>query len=82
VLSFVALLQLNSAPDLSAPHSELTAWCSDPANRSSSTAGLSLSIVSAVAFVWFIAVVRRRGRDREDRFFAAGSWEAGYFSPV
>jgi hypothetical protein len=70
VLSFVALLLLNSAPNLSAPDSELTAWYSDPANRRSLTVGLSLSVVSAVAFLWFIAVIRRRGRDREDKFFA------------
>jgi uncharacterized membrane protein len=61
---------LNSAPDLSAPDSELTAWYSDPSNRSSLTVGLSLSVISAVSFLWFVAVIRRRVGDREDRFFA------------
>jgi hypothetical protein len=70
VLSFVAFLLLNSAPDLSAPDSELTAWYSDPSNRSSLTVGLSLSVISAVSFLWFVAVIRRRVGDREDRFFA------------
>ena len=70
VLSFVAFLLLNSAPDLSAPDSELTAWYSDPTNRSSLTVGLSLSVISAVSFLWFVAVIRRRVGDREDRFFA------------
>jgi hypothetical protein len=70
VLSFVAFLLLNSAPDLSAPDSELTAWYSDGANRSSLRVGLSLSVVSAVSFLWFVAVIRRRIGDREDKFFA------------
>jgi hypothetical protein len=70
VLSFVAFLLLNSAPDLSAPDSELTGWYSDDANRSSLTFGLSLSVVSAISFLWFVAVIRRRVGDREDKFFA------------
>jgi hypothetical protein len=32
--------------------------------------GLGLASVAAVAFLWFVAVVRRRIGDREDRFFA------------
>lgn len=70
VLSFVAQLLLASTPDLSVSDSELNAWYSDAGNRTSLTLGLSLSIVSAVAFLWFIAVIRRRIGDREDRFFA------------
>ncbi len=61
---------LNVPPDLSGPNSEITAWYSDAANRASLTTGLSLSIVSAVSFLWFVAVIRRRVGDREDRFFA------------
>ena len=57
-------------PDLSGPDSEVAAWYSDAANRASLTTGLSLSIVSAVSFLWFVAVIRRRVGDREDRFFA------------
>jgi len=70
VLSFVSLLLLNSPPDPAAPDSEITAWYSDPANRASLTFGLSLAVVSAVSFLWFVAVIRRRVGDREDRFFA------------
>ena len=29
-----------------------------------------MSVVSAVSFLWFVAVIRRRVGDREDRFFA------------
>jgi len=70
VASITSLILLNLPPDLSGPDSEVAAWYSDAANRSSLTTGLSLSIVSAVSFLWFVAVIRRRVGDREDRFFA------------
>jgi hypothetical protein len=70
VTSTTSLILLNMPPDLSGPDSEVAAWYSDAANRASLTAGLSLSIVSAVSFLWFVAVIRRRVGDREDRFFA------------
>jgi hypothetical protein len=70
VLSFISLLLLNSPPDPTAPDSEIAAWYADPTNRASLTVGLSLAVVSAVSFLWFVAVIRRRVGDREDRFFA------------
>ena len=70
VTSTTSLILLNVPPDLSGPDSEVAAWYSDAANRASLTIGLSLSIVSAVSFLWFVAVIRRRVGDREDRFFA------------
>ena len=70
VLSFISLLLLVSPPDPAAPDSEIIAWYSDPANRALLTLGLSLSVVSAISFLWFVAVIRRRVGDREDRFFA------------
>ena len=70
VTSTTSLILLNMPPDLSGPDSEVAAWYSDAANRASLTIGLSLSIVSAVSFLWFVAVIRRRVGDREDRFFA------------
>jgi hypothetical protein len=70
VLSFIDLLLLNSPPDLAAPDSEVIAWYTDPANRALLTLGLSLSVVSAISFLWFVAVIRRRVGDREDKFFA------------
>ena len=70
VTSTTSLILLNMPPDLSGPDSEVAAWYSDAANRASLTTGLSLSIVSAVSFLWFVAVIRRRVGDREDRFFA------------
>jgi hypothetical protein len=70
VLSLISLVLLNSPPDPAAPDSEIIAWYSDPANRAMLTLGLSLSVVSAISFLWFVAVIRRRVGDREDRFFA------------
>jgi hypothetical protein len=70
VLSFISLLLLNSPPDPAAPDSEVIAWYSDSANRALLTLGLSLSVVSAISFLWFVAVIRRRVGDREDKFFA------------
>jgi multidrug transporter EmrE-like cation transporter len=70
VLSFISLLLLTSPPDPAAPDSEIITWYSDPANRALLTLGLSLSVVSAISFLWFVAVIRRRVGDREDRFFS------------
>jgi len=70
VLSFISLLLLNSPPDPAAPDSEVIAWYSDSANRALLILGLSLSVVSAISFLWFVAVIRRRVGDREDKFFA------------
>ena len=70
ILDIIALVLLNSAPDPSAPDSEIAAWYSVPSNRMSLTVGLLLSVISAVSFLWFVAVIRRRVGDREDRFFA------------
>jgi hypothetical protein len=70
VLSFISLLLLNSPPDPATPDSEIITWYTDPANRALLTLGLSLSVVSAISFLWFVAVIRRRVGDREDRFFA------------
>jgi hypothetical protein len=64
------MVLLSSPPDLSAPDSEIIAWYSDAANRALLTTGLSLSIVSSISFLWFVAVIRRRVGDREDQFFA------------
>ena len=70
VLSFISLLLLSSPPDAAATDSEVIAWYSDASNRALLTLGLSLSVVSAISFLWFVAVIRRRVGDREDRFFA------------
>ncbi len=45
-------------------------WYGDPVNRTLVRAGLDLGVVSMVGFLWFMAVIRRRLADREDKFYA------------
>ena len=49
---------------------ELDEWlANDPASASTLTLALNLAALSAIAFLWFVAVIRRRVGNREDRFF-------------
>ncbi len=77
VLSFISLILLTPQPNFSAPDSEIVAWYSEPTNRTSLTVGLTLATVAAISFLWFIAVIRRRVGDREDRFFATVFFGSG-----
>ena len=49
---------------------EIAAWFEDAGNRTPVVIGLNLAAISSVAFLWFVAVIRRRIGEREDRFFA------------
>ena len=69
VLSVVALSLLSRFPSLSLDDAELEAWFDDDGNRARLILGLNLLTVGAVAFLWFVAVIRRRLGDRENRFF-------------
>ncbi len=46
------------------------AWYADSGNRFSVFLGLNFAAMSVVAFLWFMAVIRRRLGDREDQFLA------------
>lgn len=70
VLTVIGLAMANTRPSLTATDAETIAWYSDAANRTVATAGLSLIVFAAVAFLWFIAVIRRRVGTRDDRFIA------------
>ena len=70
VLYIVGATLLNSAPRPSASEAEVTDWFAESGNRTSLTTGLSLMVFAAVAFLWFVAVIRRRVGEREDKFFA------------
>ncbi len=69
VLSVVGLSLLSRYPSLDQTDDEITAWFDDSANQSSLILGLNLLAVSSIAFLWFVAVIRRRLGDLEDRFF-------------
>lgn len=69
VLAFIALTLLTRQPSLSLSSEEIAAWYEDAANRAPVVIGLNLAAISSVAFLWFVAVIRRRVGDTEDRFF-------------
>jgi len=51
---------------------ELDDWLADdPASAFSLTLALNLAAFAAIAFLWFVAVIRRRVGNREDRFFGS-----------
>lgn len=70
VLTLISLILLNRTPSPAIGDAELMAWYDVSANRTSATSALTLASISAIAFLWFVAVIRRRIGDREDRFFA------------
>lgn len=70
VLTLIALRLFDDAPRLTLDEARITAWYDDAGNRSSLLLGLNLAAISSIAFLWFVAVIRRRIGDREDRFFS------------
>lgn len=70
VLTIVALAILRQLPDIAGSDGEVAAWFGDAGNRTSLIVALNLVSFSSVAFLWFVAVIRRRIGDREDRFFS------------
>jgi hypothetical protein len=69
IASSVALLIVVDYPRPDLPDAELEAWFADAGNRWRLLAALNLGTVAAVAFLWFVGVLRNRIGDREDRFF-------------
>ena len=70
VLAVIALVLLRQIPDLTGTDAAITAWFADSGHQATLIIALNLTSISAVAFLWFVAVVRRRVGDREDRFFS------------
>lgn len=69
-LAFVASTLLSAQPGASASAGEISAWYGNADNRVSIVTALVLTTFAAIAFLWFIAVIRRRVGEREDQFFA------------
>lgn len=76
VLSFTSVTLLARLPSASDPAEIAAFYGSDHERRLDFTA-LTLAVFSAIAFLWFLAVVRRRVGDREDRFFATVFFGSG-----
>jgi hypothetical protein len=70
ILAIAALLLLRGLPAAGDAGATPTAWIEDPANQAALIVGLNLASVSSVAFLWFVAVIRKRMGDKEDKFFS------------
>lgn len=77
VLAALAMTRMWSYPSLDATEAELTAWFDDDRNQALLVGALGLASVGAIAFLWFVAVIRRRLGDREDQFFATVFFGSG-----
>jgi hypothetical protein len=83
-LSLAATWLLLTAPDPADGDQVVAQWYADEGNQRTMILGLNLLVVSAIMFVWFVAVIRRRVGERENRFFGtvffgsalllAGTW--------
>lgn len=65
----LAVFLLSRQPGVGSSPADLS-WYSDQVHRESVFVGLNLAALGVVAFLWFMAVIRRRLGDREDQFFA------------
>jgi len=70
LLTIASLALLQTFPLSSGDAATLAAWVNDAGNQQNLIIGMNLAAVSAVAFLWFVAVIRRRMGDREDKFFS------------
>lgn len=68
VLGSLAENLLSSFPELDQSEAELQAWFADSGNRTTLIIGGNLVAFSSIMFLWFVAVIRRRLGDLEDRF--------------
>ena len=66
----VGLVLLFSQPDLEVSSREVDVWFAESGNRAKVIVGLNFAVFSAIAFLWFVAVIRRRMGEREDQFIA------------
>ena len=70
-------MQMARYPSLSLPEAELTAWFDEPGHQAWLIVGLGSASVAAIAFFWFIGVIRRRLGEHEDQFFATVFFGSG-----
>lgn len=69
----LVLLIIDSIPK-GMSESQWDQWLSDTANTTPVYWSATLASLAGVAFLWFIAVIRRRLGKREDKFFASVFW--------
>jgi hypothetical protein len=72
VLLITALVLLRATqPSLDAGDAEVIEFLADGGSQRTLIIALNLVPLSMIAFLWFIAVIRRRVGDREDKLFAS-----------
>lgn len=69
VLSLVATSLLLDAPDPGDGDVVVADFYSEGSNQARAALAVNLLAVSTIAFLWFVAVIRRRVGERENRFF-------------
>lgn len=68
-LSLVATGLLLSSPDPRDGDAEIADWYLDESNQRTMILAVNLMVMASIMFVWFVAVIRRRVGERENRFF-------------
>lgn len=68
VLFLASTYLLLRAPNAGADATDVS-WHTDVANQRSTAIALNMMAIGMIAFVWFVAVIRRRVGERENRFF-------------
>jgi hypothetical protein len=69
VLYVAAITVMRRAPSPMSGGAVDTDWYLSTGNQRMMITGLNLLVLSTIAFLWFVAVIRRRVGEREDRFF-------------
>jgi len=72
----LAVYLLRRQPGVGSSGAELR-WYADSGNRLTVLIGLNLAALGVVAFLWFMAVIRRRLGEHEDQFFATVFFGSG-----
>jgi MFS family permease len=68
ILSLASTYLLLRAPEITEDGFDV-GWYADATNQRSIAVALNLMALGTVAFLWFVAVIRRRVGERENRFF-------------
>lgn len=68
-LSLFATSLFLSAPDPADGDQMITEWYLDDGNQRRLILAVNLLTISSIMFIWFVAVIRRRVGERENRFF-------------
>ena len=77
ILLAVSTYLVEQQPPVGTSDADLTSWFSDSGNRTMVVVGANLVPFAAIALLWFIAVVRRRLGDQEDKLFSTVFFGSG-----